>query len=128
MQTKQKKSNFQFPISNFPSTRRYPAEWESQHCTWLSWPHNEKEWGKKRLQKIRDFYIELISKILNFQDINLIFPNEELLHTTSLEIVNSKFNLNKIILPNNDIWIRDYGPFFMVTIDGKKKKQLMLDF
>ena len=114
--------------SHKSSTRRYPPEWESQRCIWLSWPHNEKEWGKKRLQKIRDFYIELISKILRFQDVNLIFPNLETLHATSLEIVNSKFNLKKIILPNNDIWIRDYGPFFMETIDGKKKKQLILDF
>jgi agmatine deiminase len=145
MKTKEKKQISQSQILNpKSSSRRYPAEWETQCAVWLSWPHNEKEWGSKRLEKIRGFYIELISKILEFQDVNLIFANEDLLHEVSS---NKQFvkaipatgearqgrhelpqQLKKIILPNNDIWIRDYGPFFMGRLDGKKKKQLIIDF
>ena len=71
MQTKQKKSNLTSLPSNFPFTRRYPAEWESQRCTWLSWPHNENEWGKDRIGGegdggIRGFFEELIKIILDF--------------------------------------------------------------
>ena len=96
--------------------RRYPAEWQDQHTVWLAWPHNEKEWGENRLPKIRKFYEKLISVILNFQDVNLIFPNEESLteaeaiHELPLE---KEHKLKKIIIPNNDVWIRDYGPFFL---------------
>ena len=68
--------------------RRYPAEWERQKATWLSWPHNENEWGKKRIARMQKFYIELINKILEFQDVNLIFPDvafmEETCHGMSL--------------------------------------------
>lgn len=105
------------------NSRHYSPEWNKQKCTWLSWPHNEKEWGKKRLKGIRAFYIDLISKILDFQEVNLIFKDEKLLIQTKLpkQFEKKKFKLKKIIIPNNDIWIRDYGPFFMDS-------GLLLDF
>ncbi len=111
-------------------TRRYPAEWEKQRCTWLSFPHNLNEWGKKRITGIRKFYIDLISKILDFQDVNLIFPDEKtLLSTRSMfPEKKKKYNLKGIIIPNNDIWIRDYGPFFLEDKTLNSKKRLLLDF
>ena len=100
------------PLKQF--TRYYPPEWERQKTAWLSWPHNEKEWGKDRLGKIREFYKELISVILNFQDVHLIFPSEGLLHNNDFPVETLRTtSLKKIIIPNNDIWIRDYGPFFL---------------
>ena len=119
MKTKQKNQNPQFSTLNSQFLRRYPAEWENQCATWLSWPHNEKEWGKERLQKIRRFHIELINKILEFQDVNLVFANKDLLEEVSFDkqfvkaIHEFPQRLKKMILPNNDIWIRDYGPFFL---------------
>ena len=92
------------------TTRRHPAEWEKQASVWLSWPHNEKEWGKKRLPKIKEFYVKLIKIILQFQDVNLILADEELLGDVKTLRATP---LRKIIIPNNDIWIRDYGPFFI---------------
>ncbi len=134
MKTKQKNQNPQFSTLNSQFLRRYPAEWENQCATWLSWPHNEKEWGKERLQRIRGFYIELINKILQFQDVNLIFANEALLEEVSSDkqfvkaIHELPQRLKKIILPNNDIWIRDYGPFFMETCRGRVTLPLLIDF
>ena len=110
--------------------RRYPAEWEKQACVWLAWPHNEKEWGKGKLEKLREFYKKLISTILQFQDVNLILADEvmlkevETIHKLSLQ--RTKQQLKKIIIPNNDIWIRDYGPFFVVRVHHGAP--LLLDF
>ena len=117
------------------SVRRYPPEWEKHRATWLSWPHNKKEWGKKRLPAIRKFYIKLITTILEFQDVNLIIPNEEFLKETCHGMSQHKHKVKKIIIPSNDIWIRDYGPFFMEikTNDhngtgGKYHGMSLLDF
>lgn len=102
--------------------RRYPAEWEKQYAVWLSWPHNEKEWenrrygdtAKGRLKKLKEFYTNLINIVLNFQDVNLIIPSEEFSEETCCSMSQQKrHKLKKIIIPNNDIWIRDYGPFFL---------------
>lgn len=108
---------------------RYPAEWEEQHCTWLSWPFNINEWGESRLNKISKFYLDLIFNILDFQNVKLIFSNEILFndfvkHGFENQFTNKKFKLYKLIIPCNDIWIRDYGPFFM---KGNHEK-LILDF
>ncbi len=114
--------------------RYYPPEWEKQSATWLSWPHNKKEWGEKRLNKIRDFYIQLVSQILDFQDVNLILANEQLLdevetiYKLARQISGEKFKCKKIIIPNNDIWIRDYGPFFVEKTRNNKKRSCVLDF
>ena len=99
--------------------RHYPPEWEAQKCVWLSWPHNKKEW-KNDLTAIRDFYIELINKILDFQDVNLIFPDLKTLEKTKLSFKKKTHKCKKVIIPNNDVWIRDYGPFFVKQISEKK--------
>ncbi len=122
-----KKISIETPI------RHYPPEWEKQYATWLSWPHNKKEWGKERLIKIRKFYEKLIDLILDFQNVNLILPDENSLNEVSKKyhIVKTCLGmsqLKKIIIPNNDIWIRDYGPFFIELQNGKKKNKLLLDF
>ena len=109
--------------------RRYPPEWEKQACVWLVWPHNEKEWGKNRLPQIKEFYKELISTILQFQNINLILADEGMLDDVGAYCNtprNNNHKLKKIIIPNNDIWIRDYGPFFLVG--ARRGVPLLLDF
>lgn len=97
--------------------RRYPAEWEKQAAVWLSWPHNEKEWGKERLGELGKFYKKLISTILQFQNVNLVLADEEMLGEVgaycNMPLQNARYKFKKIIIPNNDIWIRDYGPFFL---------------
>lgn len=126
MKIKEKKQSSYSAFRNLHSeiVRRYPAEWEKQHATWLSWPHNEKEWGKRRLVEIKKFYKRLIETILDFQDVNLILADEELLEETCYGMSQQKHKLKKVIIPNNDLWIRDYGPFFI----EKGKKPLILDF
>ncbi len=134
MKVKEKTQDLNLKTHNVDLSRYYPPEWAIQLVTWLSWPHNEKEWGKQRLSKIRDFYIQLISQILDFQNVNLILANERLLdevetiYKLSKQISKKKFKCKKIIIPNNDIWIRDYGPFFIKKTQNNKKRSCILDF
>jgi len=70
---------------------RYPAEWETQAATWLALPINEQNWASRR-EQIDAFYSNLIDTISRFQPVKI---------------------LDSLQIPHNDIWIRDYGPFFM---------------
>jgi len=70
---------------------RYPAEWETQAATWLALPINEQNWASRR-DRIDAFYSNLIDTISRFQSVKI---------------------LDNLQIPHNDIWIRDYGPFFM---------------
>ncbi len=75
---------------------RYPAEWEEQAATWLALPINEQNWAPRR-KRIDVFYSKLIDTISRFQSVKI---------------------LDSFQIPHDDIWIRDYGPFF-VKCDGK---------
>ncbi len=106
-----------------PQSAYYPAEWEAQSCVWLAYPHNLKEWSERGskhecgLELMRQFSDKLIAAVLGFQDLRLAFTDAELLAEMRPRVEaianGKKFTLHLHVIPNNDIWIRDYGPFFM---------------
>lgn len=97
---------------------RYPAEWEPQVATWLSWPHNQLNWGRRKTQ-IEEFYCKLIAWITRFQPVALLVPPERKLpESLLLAWKESRFPVIIHSIPTNDIWIRDYGPFFMEGGNG----------
>ncbi|MGL1901458.1 MAG: agmatine deiminase family protein [Fibrobacterales bacterium] len=100
------------------SRARCRAEWEHQETVWLAWPHNQKHWGE-RLTKLREFYIELIKCILEFQPVDLIIPDVGTKEFVKKEIVGGKFPITYHQMKTDDLWIRDYGPFFFER-DGVK--------
>lgn len=92
---------------------RYPAEWEPQSATWLSWPHNAQNWGKRK-QEIESFYAHLIDWITQFQPVALLVPPERHIpESVQLAWKERPFPVIIHSIQTNDIWIRDYGPFFM---------------
>ena len=99
---------------------RYPAEWEKQSATWLAFPHNKTNWYGERGINIRKFYVELICNITEFQPVNLLLPSKSFLtDEEKAALANRPFPVNFIVIKTNDIWIRDYGPFFMKLGDKK---------
>ncbi|MGL1933903.1 MAG: agmatine deiminase family protein [Fibrobacterales bacterium] len=93
------------------SSVRCRAEWEHQETVWLAWPHNQKHWGE-RLSKLREFYIDLIALILEFQPVDLIVPDSETEEFVKGKSGECNFSLTFHHMKTDDIWIRDYGPFF----------------
>jgi len=75
---------------------RHPAEWEEQAATWLALPINEQNWASRR-ERIDAFYLKLINTISHFQPVKI---------------------LDDLQISHNDIWIRDYGPFFVKSGGG----------
>jgi len=74
----------------------YIAEWEEQAATWLALPINKQNWDSRR-EQIEAFYSKLVETILRFQPVKI---------------------LDDLKISHDDIWIRDYGPFF-IKCDGK---------
>ncbi len=100
----------------------YPAEWEPQAATWLSFPHNKQNWYGKRREMIRRFYVDLIRLISEFQPVNVLVPNRKFLSfEEKYAMADRPFPASFIDLKTDDIWIRDYGPFFV-----KKGKQTLV--
>ena len=100
----------------------YPAEWEPQAATWLAFPHNKQNWYGERGEKIRWFYVNLIRTISEFQPVNVLVPNKKFLtYDEKCAMADRPFPASFFNIKTDDIWIRDYGPFFV-----KKGKETVI--
>lgn len=103
---------------------RMPAEWEKHESTWLAWPYDVKTFLE--LEKAEETYIKIIGMLLESEKINLLIKDEamkarvkELLDEKGIE--SKKINFK--IFDYADVWIRDYGPIFLVN---KKRGRLAM--
>ncbi len=101
---------------------RMPAEWEKHEAIWLSWPYDSTDYFN-RLDIVQKTYIQIIKAILNSEKVNLIVKNspakknvEELLKKENIDREKISFHFFNYM----DIWIRDYGPIFIVNQNEKK--------
>ncbi len=100
-----------------------PAEWSKHEATWLSWPHNPVTWPGKRMDKVRDAYLQMLEALLPYEKVKLLASPK--LKEEALKFIKPKLsekslkNLVWIEEATVDSWIRDYGPTF-VTQKGKK--------
>ena len=107
---------------------RMPAEWEKQESVWITWPYNKKDWPGL-FRNIPEVVAEIVANISKKQKINLIIKiNEKVL---KIKKILKKFNTNiknvKFFkIPSNRIWIRDFGPIYL--INEKEKKKIFINF
>ncbi len=93
---------------------RSPAEWEEQAATWLSFPRHPKNWAGEKGVQIRAFYFNLIYNIAKFQPVKMLVPKDwELPKEEEKAFLKCRFAPQAYKIATNDIWIRDYGPFFV---------------
>ncbi|MGE5315678.1 MAG: agmatine deiminase family protein [Acidobacteriota bacterium] len=96
---------------------RFPAEWEQQRATWLSWAHKEASWPGK-FEPIPDVYTGIVKTIARFQHVNINVVDEAMEEDVmrrlrAAGVDPSRFTLYRI--PTNDAWCRDHGPAFVVN-------------
>ncbi len=107
---------------------RMPGEFEEQEAIWLSWPQNEETFPNF-LPEMEQVYKKYILALIDNQRVNLLVPNEEIKsHVLALlegDEINKK-NLIFHMIPTVDVWIRDYGPTFVVH--DKEDKKAMIDW
>jgi len=103
---------------------RMPAEWEAQAAIWLTWPHNTITWPSGMLAEVERTYVEIIQALHTGQVIKLLVENNDSEARIRLLLDREDIALSQIefiVLPTEDSWIRDYGPTFILN---KEKRQL----
>lgn len=96
---------------------RMPAEWEKHEGTWLSWPYNLEETWEGHIEGAELAFVEMIEILTQHENVHLIMPNDAIQTRATMKIKKSKANLKKLsmlTIETGDIWIRDYGPIFVV--------------
>lgn len=96
---------------------RFPAEWERQTATWLSWAHKEASWPGK-FEPIPDVYTHIVRTIAEFQHVNINVIDQSMHDDVRSRLERAGVDASRYTLymiPTNDAWCRDHGPAFVVN-------------
>lgn len=104
---------------------RMPAEWERHDSTWLAWPHDTTTFPE--IEKVEETYVQIIDSLHESESVNLLVKDiamkakaEELLNKKDVDVGKIHFT----VFDYADVWIRDYGPVFVVNETEKKPAML----
>lgn len=97
---------------------RWVAEWERHEATWIAWPHNETTWPGlySNIPRIAERMIRILADV---EHVHVLGGTDESFAILQ-ELFHSNSNTSVHNIATNDTWIRDYGPTFLLSRDGKE--------
>lgn len=98
---------------------RWPAEWEPQASTWVSWPRNPATWPGK-FEPVAAEFARFVLAIAEFQPCNVLCGGTVREQAKALtDSTDSRVRQNVILhdYVTNDSWCRDHGPSFLQAAD-----------
>lgn len=98
-----------------------PGEFEKHNGTWMLWPERTDNWrlGAKPAQKA---FVEVATTISQFEPVTMGVSQGQFNNARNM----LPENIRVVELSNNDSWMRDCGPTFV--IDGKAVRAVDWDF
>lgn len=102
---------------------RMPAEWEQHEATWLSWPSNPITW-KEDIQDVEAAYLQMVRYLSESETVKILVDNPtESKRVFKLlddeDVIRGKVEM--LVVPTVDVWIRDYGPNYLLSLDGTQR-------
>lgn len=98
----------------------FPAEWEPQRGTWMSWPRPEGISFPGRYHRIGQQLAEIVRQIAMRQEVHINVPNENWEYLARALFAEQKVPSRRVFfhyIKTNEAWCRDHGPAFL---KGKK--------
>jgi agmatine deiminase len=98
-----------------------PAEWEPHEGTWLIWPHEDTH--KDSQLHLEHLWLEMTMVLCEHETVHMIVPDErrwDHLHHQIRFYGIDESNLDIHMIDNDDVWVRDCGPIFLVNDQGEK--------
>ena len=93
-----------------------PEEAERHERTWMAFGASESIWGRKLLPEVRRNLATVAKAIARHEPVSMLARPSE------LEVARSLVgpSVDVIECPLNDLWVRDTGPTFVLTEQGRK--------
>ncbi len=93
-----------------------PDESDSHLRTWMAFGASQKIWGKKLLPEVQRNLATIALTIAKYEPVSMLVRQADL--RVAQRLMGDKVDL--IVCPLDDLWIRDFGPVFVVTENGDK--------
>jgi agmatine deiminase len=100
-----------------------PAEWERHEATWLSWPKNPLTFPEDVITKVEEIYCQIIAALSWDEKVKVLVDDEATKRRVTKRLRSTRASMEGVsLIPirSADVWIRDYGPTFLVK-EGKGK-------
>jgi len=99
-----------------------PAEWAPHAGTWISWPHNERNWPGK-FEPIPDVFAEIVKALAPGETVHINVPDDIVETEARHTLARHDALFERVVfhrIPTNDPWMRDCGPIFLKNRDPRK--------
>lgn len=98
-------------------TFRMPAEWERHTQTWMAWPSSGYTLGETEADRLaaRQTWANVANAVARFEPVQMLCRGEDL----ALSRGYLDANVNLVSAELDDAWMRDIGPTFVKTSEGK---------
>lgn len=113
----------------------FPAEWERQSGTWLSWPRPEGISFPEKYHTIPENIARIVREIVPRQLVHVNVPNENYERIVREQLIaggvpKAAMNSGRVkfhMIPTNEAWCRDHGPAFVVRKNraGKRERAIV---
>ena len=109
-------SKHAFSMSNDKNVWFMPDEGELHQRTWMAFGAHKNIWGAKLLPEVQRNLALIARTIARFEPVSMLARKEDF--STARKLVGTEIDL--IICPLDDLWMRDTGPVFVVTENSEK--------
>ena len=94
-----------------------PPEWHAHEGTWLSWPKNPLTFPARVRPAVEKTFEQMAVALSEHEKVNLLVDDEKTKEDAGRRLDRAgarDSNLHPHIIPSADVWIRDYGPTFLL--------------
>ncbi|WP_201798829.1 agmatine deiminase family protein [Methanomassiliicoccus luminyensis] len=101
-----------------------PEEWAKHDATWLSWPKNPLTFPDEVLGAVENIYVQMIAALSPGEKVKVLVNDDATADRVLKLLRGSGAALDNVELPrikSSDVWIRDYGPTFLLNRDSGEK-------
>ncbi len=110
---------------------RMPAEWARHEATWLSWPKNPLTFPKETLAAVEAVFVRMIVALSHGETVKVLIDDQAMgdrvLDLAAQEGAD-RSKLRLIPIKSADVWIRDYGPTFLLNRKTQQKAAVKWTF
>jgi len=105
-----------------------PAEWEPHRATWLAWPHNPETWpDPSQLKLVKEIWVQMARALTQVEGACLLVRDKKQRAEATRLLKDGGAAMERLSLydiPAVDVWMRDYGPTFVIRNGAEKRLAL----
>ena len=105
-----------FAMAPGKNSWRMPDEGELHLRTWMSFGASREIWGRRRLPEVQRNLATIALTIASYEPVTMLIRQADL--SLAKQLMGSDVEL--IVCPLDDLWMRDTGPVFVMTENGEK--------